>query len=427
MSFESVTVQTDRPASEVHAALQRALAELSRAHRGAVLCFAEVVARRLYRELGYPSIHHYAAAALGFSPSRTAQFLRLAEALNRLPLLREEIAAQRIGWTKAVVVAAIATPRTESLWLAEARRLSRPDLARRAAAARALAREQHCARQLADSDRPVLLPPCPPGSPSPPLPLAEAAGSPSAEAAGSPSAEAAGAPPAEAARAPSPTSAAAPALLPDDSLLRAAAADLPIHVTLRFSPLQYARFAAQVERLRKLGARGGHAAAALPHDLDREQLVLAALDELVAAAATPTPPTTAAAPNARGAPGASPYLIVIHECGTCARATVRTPEGQRPLAPATLAAARCDGRTVQPSGVIEGAVPAAARRRVMARDGWQCQTPGCGRTRFLEVHHRVPRARGGGNDLDNLVTLCSACHRLRHEQTRRGAAVSARA
>lgn len=60
------------------------------------------------------------------------------------------------------------------------------------------------------------------------------------------------------------------------------------------------------------------------------------------------------------------------------------------------------------------AIPPAVRRRVLARDGQCCQAPGCGRTTLLEVHHRLPRARGGGNDPDNLITLCHGCHRSLH-------------
>ena len=41
---------------------------------------------------------------------------------------------------------------------------------------------------------------------------------------------------------------------------------------------------------------------------------------------------------------------------------------------------------------------------------------GCGQIRFLEVHHLVPRSEGGKNTMDNLVTLCSGCHRLLHER-----------
>lgn len=50
----------------------------------------------------------------------------------------------------------------------------------------------------------------------------------------------------------------------------------------------------------------------------------------------------------------------------------------------------------------------------LARDGHRCRTPGSGSARFLEVHHAVARALGGPNRPDNLVTLCSACHRLTH-------------
>ncbi|WP_131105680.1 DUF222 domain-containing protein [Ornithinimicrobium sufpigmenti] len=43
-----------------------------------------------------------------------------------------------------------------------------------------------------------------------------------------------------------------------------------------------------------------------------------------------------------------------------------------------------------------------------------CQTPGCGRTRFLHAHHVVYWWHGGLTDLDNAVLLCSACHRAVH-------------
>jgi hypothetical protein len=49
-------------------------------------------------------------------------------------------------------------------------------------------------------------------------------------------------------------------------------------------------------------------------------------------------------------------------------------------------------------------------------DGHRCQAPGCRATRFLEVHHREPRRRGGRNSAANLITLCAACPRLLHER-----------
>jgi 5-methylcytosine-specific restriction endonuclease McrA len=61
-------------------------------------------------------------------------------------------------------------------------------------------------------------------------------------------------------------------------------------------------------------------------------------------------------------------------------------------------------------------IPPATRRKVLARDRHRCQAPGCEHTKFLEVHHVESRADGGGNKPENLITLCSACHRLWHEK-----------
>ena len=47
------------------------------------------------------------------------------------------------------------------------------------------------------------------------------------------------------------------------------------------------------------------------------------------------------------------------------------------------------------------------RAAVRTRDG-ACVR--CGSTDRLQVHHRVPVAEGGGNDLGNLELLCHRCH-----------------
>ena len=70
--------QRDADAPHAHAALQSAIATLDHAEHCAVLWFADIMQRRLYRELGYSSMNQYAAAALGFSRTRTGDFIRLA-------------------------------------------------------------------------------------------------------------------------------------------------------------------------------------------------------------------------------------------------------------------------------------------------------------------------------------------------------------
>jgi hypothetical protein len=79
-------------AREVDQCLRQSLEELRLAEKHAVLWFAEVLHRKLYRELGHSSIHQYAAVALGFGKSKTAQFIRLAESLRTLPKLRRSVA-----------------------------------------------------------------------------------------------------------------------------------------------------------------------------------------------------------------------------------------------------------------------------------------------------------------------------------------------
>ena len=53
------------------------------------------------------------------------------------------------------------------------------------------------------------------------------------------------------------------------------------------------------------------------------------------------------------------------------------------------------------------------KQAAKARDGYKCQC--CGKKNCrLEVHHLLPRSRGGSDKLVNLITLCSDCHHLAH-------------
>ena len=53
------------------------------------------------------------------------------------------------------------------------------------------------------------------------------------------------------------------------------------------------------------------------------------------------------------------------------------------------------------------------KQATKARDDYKCQY--CGKKGCrLEVHHLLPRSRGGSDKLANLITLCSNCHHLAH-------------
>jgi 5-methylcytosine-specific restriction endonuclease McrA len=47
-------------------------------------------------------------------------------------------------------------------------------------------------------------------------------------------------------------------------------------------------------------------------------------------------------------------------------------------------------------------------RQVLERDGWRCQM--CGSLQRLQVHHLKLRSRAGGDEEQNLITLCAKCH-----------------
>jgi len=59
-------------------------------------------------------------------------------------------------------------------------------------------------------------------------------------------------------------------------------------------------------------------------------------------------------------------------------------------------------------------IPPALRRAVLARDHRRCRVPGCRNSAYLDVHHIDLRSEGGPNDAENLITLCGLC-RTRHK------------
>jgi 5-methylcytosine-specific restriction endonuclease McrA len=51
-------------------------------------------------------------------------------------------------------------------------------------------------------------------------------------------------------------------------------------------------------------------------------------------------------------------------------------------------------------------------RRILERDGWRCQI--CGSMQNLQVHHLKLRSQSGGDEEQNLITLCTSCHERAH-------------
>ena len=429
-----IVIHAGETAAKAHAALKAAVDAMEGAEHCAVLWFAEIRRRRLFRELGYSSIHQYASEALGFSPSRTYQFLQLAESLGKLPELRQSVASGEIGWTKAREVAKVATRRSELHWIEEAKRTGRRELAQKVAETRARARAK--ARKRSGAAKA--------GSAEPVLGFGAGSTAMSKGVATVPNAGG------EAGRADSVDSAAEPDV------------NLHLNLNLRFTPEKFARYEALVEKIRKVA---GSRSDVLPRRLSREDLVLAALEDLLARveeekrtresdrrqgngdgcdnahgddpgdasapAFAPAPDDAHAATDSTGDTAgnctrvqfSTPYQIIIYKCVECGKASVATARGQVQIGAAAAAVAECDGRILAPGQRNRATIPPAVRRGVLARDGFHCQAPGCGNRRFLEVHHIVPREQGGSNKPRNLTTLCTLCHGLVHEKGNTAAGV----
>jgi Domain of unknown function (DUF222)/HNH endonuclease len=99
-----------------------------------------------------------------------------------------------------------------------------------------------------------------------------------------------------------------------------------------------------------------------------------------------------------------------------------TETGQR-LSSETVRRLACDSRIEwvlesggRPVGIgRRGRTISGPLARILRHRDGGCRFPGCGRRLWLKAHHLVHWARGGGTNLDNLVLLCHAHHRLVHE------------
>ncbi|MGD9546854.1 MAG: HNH endonuclease [Candidatus Krumholzibacteriia bacterium] len=356
--------QPGQTAAAAHAALQQAVRVMDHARHCAVLWFADVMARGLFRDLGFPSIQIYARQELGFSRTRTGDFVRMARKLDDLPQIRKSLETGKLGYTKAREIIKVATPATEKEWVKVACSTPRGRLAEDVARVRAQAADLR-------------------------------------------------------------TSPGQGELIPAAPRERRLAAAVPVKVSLEMTPEQFARFEALQERLTKAG-----------DGADRVERILAGLDALLedalgggqldteagvsadasVGASTSTSAGASAALPERALRGTS-FQVHVRQCPDCGRFSASTSRGEVTFGPGDAGRVACDSRSEDPrTGRNNATIAPSVRRRVLARDGHRCQGPGCRNTRFLEVHHVLPRARGGTNRPDNLITLCGACHRHVHEK-----------
>lgn len=191
------------------------------------------------------------------------------------------------------------------------------------------------------------------------------------------------------------------ALVPEEKSKNIPPAVVPVRHSIEMTPEQFGRYEAMLEILHKQGPVSS-----------RAEMVLEAMAELVAARGNQ--PGQKAPRGAR--PEGPPYQIHIHQCPDCGKASIATSKGELAVGKEFIERMSCDARVDRPGRRNTATIPPAIRKMVLARDRHRRRTAGCDHTKFLEVHHLKPRSAGGSNRPENLITLCSACHKLWHEK-----------
>jgi hypothetical protein len=116
--------------------------------------------------------------------------------------------------------------------------------------------------------------------------------------------------------------------------------------------------------------------------------------------------------------GRAKYQVMMVLCPSCTHAEQEAGGRRIPVDEATRERAECDAQWIGTDRAPERAtqdVTPMVRRFVHRRDAGKCCVPTCRASRFLAIHHIVPRAAGGSHEPENLTLLCDGHHRALHD------------
>ena len=122
--------KSGQPGDVVHSALKSAVDTMDKARQNAILWFGEIVERKLYLDKGYSSIHLYAEQELGFSKSKTYDFLNICRRLEDLPQVKGKVESGELGYTGTLEILKATSPENQGQWIEVALNNSSRDLAR---------------------------------------------------------------------------------------------------------------------------------------------------------------------------------------------------------------------------------------------------------------------------------------------------------
>ena len=109
--------QPGQPADVVFSSLKSAADSMEKAKQNAILWFGEVDDRKLYRQLGYSTIHQYAEQELGFGKSKTYDFLNICNRLKELPKVKEGLESGKLGYTGTREILKVTDETNQDQWI----------------------------------------------------------------------------------------------------------------------------------------------------------------------------------------------------------------------------------------------------------------------------------------------------------------------
>jgi hypothetical protein len=116
--------------------------------------------------------------------------------------------------------------------------------------------------------------------------------------------------------------------------------------------------------------------------------------------------------------GRAKHQIMTLVCEVCEQGFQDAGGRRIAIDKAAVERAQCDaqriGSVAAPQRATQDVSP-IVQRLVRRRDRGKCCVPGCRATRFLEIHHIIPRSSGGGHGADNLTLLCDGHHTALHD------------
>jgi hypothetical protein len=113
--------------------------------------------------------------------------------------------------------------------------------------------------------------------------------------------------------------------------------------------------------------------------------------------------------------GTAKFQIRTTVCERCEQTFFEGAGRKIAVTASDAARAQCDAQRIGPDLRATQDVSPTVRREVAHRDGGNCTVPGCRSARNLEIHHVVPREKGGKHDASNLTSLCDGHHKAHHD------------